>query len=156
MKEIILVRHGENVIDDIIPNDLLELSSVGINQAKKVSKILKNNFDIIISSPSKRTFDTAKIISNDKEIIIDDRLLERSWYHSDGNETDNEAKRRFKELFDELEIKYKGKTVLLVTHGALIRLAEDVIENKELLRDRVNNCDIIKYKKINNIYERIK
>ena len=53
MKEIILVRHGENVIDDIIPNDLLELSSVGINQAKKVSKILKNNFDIIISSPSK-------------------------------------------------------------------------------------------------------
>ena len=151
MKEIILVRHGENVIDDIIPNDLLELSSVGINQAKKVSKILNNNFDIIISSPSKRTFDTAKIISNDKEIIIDDRLLERGWYHSNGNETDNEAKRRFKELFDELEIKYKEKTVLLVTHGALIRLAEDVIENKELLRDRVNNCDIIRYKKSNNM-----
>lgn len=154
MKKIILVRHGENKVDNNISNNLLELSTKGINQAKEVSKKLNNKFDIVISSPSKRTIQTAKIIT-DKDIIIDDKLLERGWYHSNGNETDIDATIRFKKLLCDLEDKYKDKIVLLVTHGALIRLAEDVIENKIIPRDRINNCDIIIYERINDKYERI-
>ena len=58
-------------------------------------------------------------------------------------------------VLHEPEIPYKDKIVLLVTHGALIRLAEDVIENKTIPRDRINNCDIIIYERINDKYERI-
>lgn len=152
MKELILVRHGENVIDDNISNDLLNLSENGIVQAKNVSKILNNKFDIVISSPSKRTIETAKIISK-KEILVDSRLLERGWGNNhNGNETDEEAKVRFKSLFNELENKYKDKRILLITHGSLMRLAQDVIENKIIPRERVNNCDIIRYINKGNRY----
>lgn len=142
----------EKILLIIVFNGLLELNENGIIQAKNVSKLLNNQFDVVISSPSKRTMETGEIISN-KEIIIDNRLLEKGWGNNhDGNETDEEAITRFKRLFKELENKYKYKRVLLITYGILMRLAQDIIENKTITRDRVNNCDIISYVKKDNCY----
>ncbi len=147
-KSIILVRHGENIFNDNIPNDLLELSPLGIKQAMWVKEKLNNNFDVVFSSTSKRTIDTATIISSKIKAIQDKRLLEKGYGNNkNGDETLKDAKNRFKEVLDEVIRKYPNKKVLFVIHGALMKLAQDVIESENLKRDSIENCEIIKYER---------
>lgn len=103
----------------------------------------------MISSISQRAIETAQIIAKEKCIEVDDRLLERGWgnENQDGKETDAEAKSRFKKFLRDILERYSNKRILLVTHGSLIKLAQDVIENNCIERERVNNCTIIKYNK---------
>lgn len=147
--ELILVRHAESVINSSISNDLLPLTELGIKQAKEVSKLLENKFDIIISSISQRAIMTANIISRGKEPIQDYRLIERGWGNikRDGKETDEEARKRFISFLTDIIQQYKDKRIVIVTHGALMKLAQDVIEGNCNIRDNVNNCTVIKYNK---------
>lgn len=147
--DLILIRHAENETNKSLPNNLLALSKKGILQAKEAKQFLKDKFDIVISSPSKRAVMTAQTIANNAKIISDSRLLERGWgnKNQDGKETDEEAKKRFKEFITDILEKYKNKKILLVTHGSLMKLAQDVIENKKISRESVENCTIIIYKK---------
>lgn len=147
--DLILVRHAEPVQDGNIPNSLLELTSYGMEQAKRVSTFLKGKFDITICSTSKRTIMTAQIISPKNNILIDERLLERGWgnYAQDGSETDEEAKVRIRKFILEIQQKYKGKRILVVTHGALMRLTQNVIERNNIIQQPVDYCTIIKYSK---------
>lgn len=147
--DIIMIRHGENVDDCKIENNLLPLSQKGTIQAKKAAKILKDKFDIVFCSPSMRTIMTANIVSSLIKPIQDIRLLERGWGNlkQDGKETDEEAKIRFESFLDEVVNRYKDKRLLLVTHGALMKLAQDVIEQQCLSRDSIDNCTIIEYTK---------
>lgn len=155
-QNIILVRHGENIFDKTIENNLLPLSEEGLKQAETAAKIINNNFDIVISSNSLRSMQTANIISNNHNLIVDSRLIERGWGNDghDGTESDNIARNRFKLFFEEILNKYEGKRILIVSHGSLIKLAQDVIENKIIQREIVNNCTIIMYdqKKIKNVF----
>ena len=146
---LILIRHAENIVDKNLPNNLLPLSAKGILQANEASKLLKDRYDIVITSPSKRTIMTANIITNNSPSIQDYRLLERGWgnIHQDGKENDEEARIRFKYFCVEIINKYKNKKILLVTHGALMKLAQDVIEDNYEPRDSIENCTIIEYSK---------
>lgn len=78
---IYIVRHGQtdwNVEGKYQGRIDIELNVNGINQAKQISEKLKDiKFDKIFSSPLKRALQTAIIISGG-DIIIDDRLIERS------------------------------------------------------------------------------
>ena len=146
---LILIRHAENIIDENLSNSQLSLSDRGVLQAKQAAELLKEKFDIVISSPSKRAIMTANIISKNKEILQDSRLLERGWGNNeqDGKETNEEAKIRFKYFLTETILKYKNKKILLVTHGSLMKLAQDVIEGENITRDSIDNCTIIEYDK---------
>ena len=77
---IYFVRHGEtewNKIGRMQGQIDIELNEEGKRQAKVVKEKLSNvKFDKVFSSPLKRAIETAKIIS-DKEVSIDDRLIER-------------------------------------------------------------------------------
>lgn len=150
---ITLIRHGENIIDNSIPNDLLLLSNEGIKQCEWAKKLLKNDFDIVFSSTSKRAILTAKIIANRKRIITDENLLERGWGNKlhDGKETDEQAKARFEDFINEIIKKYKNKKILIVTHGSLIKIAQNVIEKVNIPRNNIDNCSIIKYTRINEL-----
>jgi len=150
LSSIILVRHGENVYNDKLQNDLLPLSKLGKKQAMWAKEILNESFDIIISSPSKRAKQTASIIGNGLDFIQDYRLIERGWGNKlqDGKETDSEAKLRFKDFFDDISKKFAGKKVLMVFHGSLIKIAQDVIEGIVVQRNSVDNCSIIQYSKL--------
>lgn len=77
--KIIFIRHGENMIDDSISNNLFPLSELGKKQAYESFQTLKGQFDVVISSPSKRTMMTAHIISPNSKILYDKRLLERGF-----------------------------------------------------------------------------
>ena len=148
---ITLIRHGENTNNLDLPNYLLPLSEKGKKEAKWASSMVSNDFDVIITSTSKRTILTAEIINKDMKIINDSRLLERGWGNDkqDGTETDKEAKERFRKIFLEICQRYKNKKVLIVTHGGLMKLAQDVIEGINLPRDNIDNCNIIKYTRKN-------
>ena len=142
----IIIRHGENIFDDTIPNNMLSLSSLGIKQAKWARDILNNDFDIVFTSISKRTKETAKIISKNIKPIEDKRLLEKYGNEKqDGTETEEEATKRFKLFLEEIEKNYQNKKILIVTHGALMKIIQDIIENKKEERGLINNCDIIIY-----------
>lgn len=147
--EFIFIRHGENVNDVNLVNDDLYLSDLGIEQAKKAARLLNNNFDIIISSPAKRCIITATILSHlDKKIIVDKKLYERGWgSNKKGNETDFEAKERFLDFLLDINEKYIDKRILVVTHGSLMKLIQDVIEQKCIARENIDNCTMIKYDK---------
>lgn len=147
--DVILIRHAENVDDSKIENNLLPLSLKGTIQAYEAANILKDKFDVVLCSPSMRTIMTANIISSLIKPIQDIRLLERGWgnLNQDGKETDEEAKTRFESFLNEVINKYKDKRILLVTHGALMKLAQDVIEQQCLPRDSIDNCTIIEYTK---------
>lgn len=144
---LILIRHAENINNDKLENSLLPLSPKGVLQAKKASKYLINKYDVIISSPSLRTIMTSKIINNGIEPLKDKRLLERGWGNKkqDGKETDDQAKIRIKKFLIETLKKYENKKILLVTHGSLMKLAQDVIEDETKERDSIDNCTIIEY-----------
>jgi len=65
--KLILVRHGEtswNKEAKLLSKTDIELNKVGINQAKLVSKKLKDKkFNLIFSSSKKRALKTAEIIN---------------------------------------------------------------------------------------------
>lgn len=145
--DLVFVRHGENIINSAISNDFLPLTELGIKQAEEVKKIIGDNFDVVISSISMRCIMTAKIIMNGGDPIKEIRLLERGWGNKeqDGRETDEQAKERLLFFLKDISKRYHQKRVVIVTHGALMRLAQDVIENNCIKREHINNCDIIEY-----------
>ena len=122
------------------------LTEKGKEQVKESAEKLKNEkIDFILTSPFLRTKETSEVVASviglDKDsIIIDDRLHEmsipmyegNSWseYHDsypntveffyktyEGNESYNDMKKRIMSFFYEIEKQYKGKNILVVTHG---------------------------------------
>ena len=87
---IILVRHGQtdwNVNNLLQGSTNIDLNEYGILQAKNTANKLKDfKIDYIYCSPLNRTLDTANYINQDRnlEIIIDYRLLERSFGNYEG------------------------------------------------------------------------
>lgn len=128
------------------------LNPVGKKQAKELAdKVSGLHFDILISSPKKRALETARIINQGgKEIIIEPRFEERDMGLYEGlteaeakekfpdidsrkaaqsfgsappkGETIEKMQKRVLEAFDEIKGRYKGKDILIVTHGFVARI----------------------------------
>ena len=83
--KIYMIRHGEtdwNVKGRLQGQSDTELNENGIRLAKVTAKGMeKIPFDIAISSPLKRAFDTARIVLGDRKVplLTDDRLMELSF-----------------------------------------------------------------------------
>lgn len=84
--KITFIRHAESIANakKILAVDSVELTINGIKQAKKVAHRLRDDkFDIVLSSPIRRAFDTAKIIADTiKAPIIIEQLLAEKTYGS--------------------------------------------------------------------------
>lgn len=97
--KILVIRHGQtnwNVKNRIQGRTDTNLNQKGIEQAYEVSKNLEDKkIDLIISSPLKRTRQTAEVINNKRNIpmIIDNRLIEISYGEMEGKLA-NEIKNR--------------------------------------------------------------
>ena len=125
------------------------LTDTGKSVVRKNAETFKNNaFDLVFVSPFVRTRETAAIVQEvlgltDEQVIVEPRLREiaagvlegktytdyRSSFSSfgarfttapEGGETLNEVRQRAGELMYELERKYEGKRILLVTHGDVL------------------------------------
>lgn len=153
--------------------DKAVLTEEGFKQARAVANALKNmHVDVIYCSKLRRAKQTAQIISKTlgKKITYNGALNERSWGNLEGKSWDKQKDKlvamyesektnlrpsggesclEFKErlLFDLEKIieANEGKTVLIITHGGVIRTlikAFKKIPDEEMVDLRVNNTSL--------------
>jgi len=137
-----LVRHGEKAKEHGDPG----LTEMGKTQAKLTGQYFQNmNIDQILSSPLKRTMETALCISDLTHIGVDfdKNLRERIWepipnmtfiefldlwekttverdYQPPSGDSSRKAGERFKAVLDRLTKNHKNKNIILVSHGGVI------------------------------------
>ena len=143
-----VTRHGatlKNELGLIQGQTECDLSNKGIEEAEKLATTVKNiDIDVVISSPLKRAYETARIITEGRlPINTDDRLIERDWGMCEGahieevdtvkcwnfflNTDDNGIERvqdlllRISDFLEDIKVRYKDKNVLVVAHSAVLR-----------------------------------
>lgn len=145
-----VVRHGETIenINKIMQGHIPgELSPLGISQAEKIAKRLKDTpFDIIYTSDSKRALDTAKKIHQFHStipLIETKELRERYFAEFEGKyirdldfdsipdtaETIEMVRTRAKKCIDGIYEKHKNQIVLLVGHAGINTMILSVIKD---------------------------
>lgn len=170
MNIIYMIRHGET---DANKNFIVQgrmdnpLNQNGIDQAMKTGEYLKEkneHFDLIVASPLKRAYDTAKIICNtlgdQKTVLTHSGFIERNFGDFDGKRIDaeysskvindqipnmeknEELEKRIFGALNELCARYPDKKILIVAHShvikaILVRLLKDFTYTSFL-----SNCSI--------------
>lgn len=90
---IFIIRHGKtelNKANVLQGRSNYPLNDEGIRQAKEAAKMLENiAFDYVYSSPLIRAVQTAEIVAPDKEIRLDDRLIEMDYGQYEGTDLRN-------------------------------------------------------------------
>lgn len=169
---IYIVRHGQtdyNVEKRITGQLDIPLNEKGRDDALKLKEKLKDiSFDYVFASPLKRTVETAKIATNNQDIILDRRIIERyngslegmvkdeiekDFDFNDinskkyGIESVRELKARVYDFLDEIIKKYPKKNILIVTHGGVLIVMRHYFEGKPKNNDDyfMTNCEIVKY-----------
>ena len=173
--KITIVRHGEtnyNVKElcNAVPTEKVYLTPLGVSQAEKVAKKLKNeSFDIFLVSELYRSEETASIINmyHLRPMFIDNRINDRlsgmedkpvndwvkaleqtgDWYNGKVNdgESFNDVKKRVFNFLDELKKKKQFSSVLIITHMAIFRIIKMYCENltnEEAWELTIPNCHV--------------
>ncbi len=145
----------ENILSTQI-DDRVSLTQLGVKQSQEIGSLLKEKgIDVIYCSPLLRTRQTAQHIADsagvDVEIISDERIKEidagkldskpiPEWkasfdagprFHQNPHEGESEAdvEKRTLEFLQEVEKTHGDKNVLIVTHGAVLRLIVKYFRN---------------------------
>ncbi|KKU78786.1 MAG: Isoleucine-tRNA ligase, partial [Candidatus Peregrinibacteria bacterium GW2011_GWA2_47_7] len=147
--------------DNSDPKKVFPLTAKGQKQARSVAKeLMEDHIDFIFSSPFRRAKETAEIINETlfkgkKEIIFDQHIVEHNLGEFDGTksgtyrkqfknvdawhterpqgaESFEDVEKRVNDFVDYLDKKYQQKTILIVTHGDVIRAARKHLEYKTL------------------------
>lgn len=171
-----VVRHGETIrnIVGLVQGDTESmLSEKGKEQAREIMKKLENQtFDVVLSSPLSRAYQTAEIITEGKmPIIIDERLNERDYgdfeghtreefdyvdyWNFDFNLKENHGESvqhlcmRIDDFLTEIKEKYRDKRVLVVTHSGVARaiyyLLNGIPDDGDMSIVDIPNCTIMEY-----------
>jgi broad specificity phosphatase PhoE len=171
-----VVRHGQtdqNVLGLVQGDTESDLTEKGIEDAKALQELVASlDIDVVVSSPLRRALDTAKLITNNtKNIIIDERLIERDFGLSEGKPVDEELTIKYwnfklntdinqvekiqdlmfriTEFIEDMRNKYDDKKVLVVAHSAILRAIHYAIngipEDGDLLKIEIPNLRIIEY-----------
>ncbi|MEA4910839.1 Isoleucine--tRNA ligase [bioreactor metagenome] len=164
-------KHNVNGVEESLRDPENTLTENGILQVEESKKNNDVEFDVIISSPYLRTRMTAEIMAGDKkdEIIIDEnfREIELGSYgnarkeiirakYGEGflkmktklngdDESYGEVMQRVMRGLAKLEKEYEGKKILIVSHGAPIRMAIAVgqlLTEEEIVYDDKNGSEI--------------
>lgn len=172
-----VIRHGRtNCNDEGKFNGKLDedINETGVKQALEAREKVKDlDIDLIICSPLLRTRHTCDLVNaNNIPVIYDERIEERDcgtltgkelgdFYYTDyynyystknidGLESLPDLFIRIHSFLDEIKDKYKGKNILLVTHGAVARVIQFYFEDmpKDGMLINVSgqkNCGIKEY-----------
>lgn len=176
--EVLLTRHWQtewNLEGKVQGRADIELNEKRLEQAIQTSKILaKEEIDLIICSPLKRTKQTADIINSNRNIpiIYDDSIIERDFGEFEGLNKENfdfegywsynqnnkyERVENIKDFFDriycfldKIKKEYNNMKILIVAHGGISIpincYFNGIPENDKLLKLVLGNCEVIKYK----------
>lgn len=158
------LTNEHNVAATVLGSSFDVLTEKGKEQARAAAhELAQEKPDIIFTSPFARTRETADIVAAtlgipSEEIVIDERLREihagamegrsiyewdttflgEGWYNArpEGGESHADVTRRVTEFLFDIESRYQGKKVLIVTHGvpaqmlsaAAARATEETLE----------------------------
>jgi len=141
---IYLIRHGEtdwNVLGKLQGQEDVELNISGRKQASELARYFETEIlDVIVSSPLKRAYETARIITDKKSVSaiqVVDQLVERSYGDAEGllpeerliqfpngivpGQEDFELLRiRAMNALEKIATDFHGKKILVVSHGGII------------------------------------
>jgi broad specificity phosphatase PhoE len=165
-----MIRHGET---DANKNFIVQgrmdnpLNQNGIEQAEKTGLYLKNHnehFDLIVASPLKRAYDTAKIIcktlSEKKLVLTHSGFTERNFGDFDGKKIDaeyshkvlndeiphmeknEELETRIFTALNELCTRYPDKKILIVAHSHVIKAVLVNLVSEFNYTSYLSNCSI--------------
>jgi uncharacterized phosphatase len=175
---ICIIRHGEtdwNSLGKLQGQEDTELNDLGRNQAMQTARYFETeHWDIIVSSPLKRAYETAQIIASQlsiPDIYVVDEIKERSYGAASGL-LPEERRNRFpdgiipdQENFEilrqramvglnKIANKFPGKRIIVVSHGGLINSILYTISNGEFgsFKTRLKNASINKIELKNNIW----
>lgn len=158
--KIYLVRHGEtewNKEGRLQGRKDVPLNQHGIEQMEEIGKWVLHNeveADIIISSPLNRAIASAKIIAKRSsydisKIVLEPLLVERSFGDAEGllwqerlesgltdealgMEMVDEVCNRARDCITKILDHYKGKNILIVAHGAIIKAVLVALTNGDI------------------------
>jgi len=175
--KIYLVRHGQTEAnyEGIMQgkSDQYSLTETGVREVKKLKERLKDKqVDLCITSPLKRTWETAMILVGDRVYILEDeRLIERDVGIFEGNKrTGYDAKKywnyklnsgdqgvekvrdiisRCEDFLKDLKEKYPDKNILIVSHGAVIRALHHLLVGTDFKKE----TDLTKLKIDNSFFQ---
>jgi broad specificity phosphatase PhoE len=167
MTNFFLVRHGEtdwNLAGRIQGATDIPLNDTGRDQARATGiKMQGRKWDVIVSSPLSRAFETASIIASLiglPEPTPIDGLVERNYgeaegmtgpelesvYPSDspvpGREERSDVKVRVLAALHELARDYPGKNVVVVAHGGVIRSVLHSTTGTAFFGERITNGSV--------------
>ncbi len=180
---LVFIRHGQTPSNILIRyNGQMDedINETGIKQAEELAKTLEDvKFDKIYASPLLRAKHTCQIVNkNNQKVIYDDRLKERTLGKLDGTDIGKsdynvamhlnyyydhkkEDIENLKDFFarvhsfidDVIEENGKDDTILIATHGGVMRAAyfyfEELPEDGDVSFFKAQNCEI-------NVYDIIK
>jgi probable phosphoglycerate mutase len=166
------LRHGQtdwNKEHRIMGQTDIPLNQTGIDQAQKAAQLLKDkNFKTIISSPLKRTLQTAEIVAaeHDTPIIIMDQFKEAGWGTLEGTLKDSSGAWFYNwkqgipvegaEFFvDYIQRVRNGlqqalvypSPILIVSHGGVYWVMQEILK---LANEDISNCSPIFHHYNNN------
>ncbi|MFM6971518.1 MAG: histidine phosphatase family protein [Rhodoluna sp.] len=164
-----LLRHGQtdwNIDFKLQGVTDIPLNETGIGQARDAARAIDSNeWDLIVSSPLSRAVATAEIVSKENNfgpIKIEPLLLERSFGEAEGlsyedwkskytdsnavpgAETLMELEARARLLLEGMLRDFRGKRILAISHGALIRKLLKITSAGQLPREgeRLGNASL--------------
>ncbi len=174
-EKIFFVRHGEtdHNKEGRFQGQLdIPLNETGRTQAKEAAQKLKEaHIDYIISSTLLRAKETAEIIQKEigGQLIIENNLQERAYgelegmiskdipellnhsrtyeWKPEGGESYKDVEERVFEVFERITNEYKGKNIVLVSHGGALRTLMKRLRNLDsdemLSRKGIKNAEVL-------------
>ena len=166
---IYLIRHAQSHPTDELHHSKWPLSELGEKQANILSHLLEPlGIETVYSSPFKRCLQTIKpfVQKTGLEIVVDEDLRERlvikkltkdfgeiwskSWedfsFALPGCENSFDAQKRFVNAVNEIQKSNTGKTIGISTHGNVIALFLNSIDQTFSIKDadQLKNPDVIR------------
>jgi len=162
--KIYLVRHGETEANYEGrmqgKNDQYSLTERGVRDTKKLKEHFKDKpLDLCITSPLKRTWETAMILVGDRVYIEEDtRLIERDLGEFEGKKrTEYDHKKywdfnlntdehgvekvgdiilRCEDFLKDLKENHQDQNILIVSHGAVIRALHHLLVGTNFQKEK--------------------
>lgn len=173
--KIFVARHGQtfwNAQNKVCGVTDVEITEKGIEQARKLSDIVQDyNIDVVLSSPLKRAVETGKIVAdkNNLPLQIEELLIEQDYgiyegvnrkndcflankrnfaYKYPGGESMLQVAYRIYGLIDKLKEQYRGKNILIISHGGVCRIIRTYFQdmtNDEFFNYTLENGKLEEY-----------
>lgn len=165
MLQLFFIRHGEtewNVEKRLQGRKNSALTENGVRDAKLLGeRLASTDFEAVISSPSMRTVETAKLVMGERTLPFktDERLMEIDLGEWEGRtveeikesepelfyvyeenpaqfqgtgETFQDVKNRLESVLIDLEKEYPSGNLLIVTHGVVVKVLQTICKKNSL------------------------